>query len=164
MEFVIEDSAPTQAEGEYAIVPSGVHQMTIRAASEGPNEYKRTDENPEGMCLKLRLSAVEGRYSFVFHDIPKHLGWMAKQLADAVGLIPIGGKLVMDPDDLVNQTVTVEISHYTSKAGKTTAQVKRYVPLSEVAPAKPAKKVAARTPAAKVAAVGQGGADDDIPF
>ena len=64
----------------------------------------------------------------------------------------------------VGQTVEVEISHYTSKAGKVSAVVKRYVSPSE-APA------AASTPAAKQAVKAatrkqlvKTAADDDIPF
>jgi hypothetical protein len=55
--------------------------------------------------------------------------------------------------------LTVEISHYTSKAGKTSAVVKRYVPAAEAD--KP--KAARSRPAAKAAAVDRM-AGDDIPF
>jgi hypothetical protein len=55
--------------------------------------------------------------------------------------------------------VNVEISHYTSKAGKVSAVVKRYVPASAVAAATP--KPAIKPKPQKVAAAGPA---DDIPF
>lgn len=161
MDFMIDDE-PTQATtidtGDRPIVPAGTHTLTIRSASEGPNEYKKSDENPEGLCLKLRLS-TDGNHKFIFDDLPMHLGWRAKQLAAAVGIIPVDGKLTLRPDELEGQTVSVEITHYTSKAGKTSAVVKRYLPAS----AKPEAKAATprRTLAQKITSALP---DDDIPF
>lgn len=156
MDFIIEDdfaaAAPAQ---ERDIVPAGTHRMVIRSAEEGPNEYKVSDTNPTGECLKLRLATVEGNYRFVFDDLPKHLGWRAANLADALGIKSVGGRLTLTPDDCREQIVTVEISHYTSKAGKTSAVVKRYVPASVAEKTKPA------TPRARPVAAG---ATDDIPF
>lgn len=159
MDFIIEEQ--TQETGEREIVPVGTHRMVIRSADEGPNEYKRCDANPEGQCLKLRLATVEGNYRFVWDDIPAHLGWRARQLADALGMIPVDGRLTLRPDECSDQIVTVEISHYTTKAGETRAQVKRYVPASKAEKPKPA--AAPRTRAAAVTAASNL-ADDEIPF
>ena len=154
MDFIIEDVQSQPLTMEREIVPAGVHEMVIKHAEEGPNEYKRSDENPDGMCLKLRLATSAGNHKFVFDDIPAHLGWRAKQLADAAGVQPVNGKISLVPDDLVGLAVTVEVSHYTSKAGKVSAVVKRYVAAQPQA-AKPKP----RTVAAKIAAT-----TDDIPF
>lgn len=158
MDFVIEEDQGPTAMLEREIVPAGVHRMTIKHCEEGPNQYKTSDENPEGLCIKLRLATVDGNYRFVFDDIPKHLGWRAKQLAEAVGILPVSSRLSLQPDELVGQVVNVEISHYTSKAGKVSAVVKRYVPASAAAAA-PAKTVSKPRPP-KVAT----GPADDIPF
>lgn len=152
MDFIVEDQQTQPVMMEREIVPAGVHAMVIKHAEEGPNEYKRSDENPDGMCLKLRLATVNGTYKFVFDDIPKHLGWRAKQLADASGIQPVNGRVSLNSDDLVGLAVTVEVSHYTSKAGKVSAVVKRYVAPEATATPKPKPK--------PVAAVGI----DDIPF
>lgn len=160
MEFIIDDaSQPVMQERD--IVPAGVHEMIIKFAEEGPNEYKTSDENPTGECLKLRLATAAGNYKFVFDDIPKHLAWRAKQLADAIGVTASGGKVSLDPNALVGLPVTVEVSHYTSKAGKTSAVVKRYVAASPTKATTPAKAAKPRTPAAKATAAL---AADDIPF
>jgi hypothetical protein len=129
--------------------------MVIKHAEEGPNEYKRSDENPDGQCLKLRLATSSGNHKFVFDDIPKHLGWRAKQLADAAGIQAANGRISLNSEDLVGLAVTVEVSHYTSKAGKVSAVVKRYV-----AAQTPAAKPKAKPKAAVVAKSG----GDDIPF
>jgi hypothetical protein len=159
MDFVIEDEQTQPAMVERDIVPAGIHRMTVRHCEEGPNQYKTSDENPDGQCIKLRLATVDGQYKFVFDDIPQHLGWRAKQLAEAVAILPASGRLSLQPDELVGQVVNVEISHYTSKAGKVSAVVKRYVPSSAVAAATP--KPAIKPKPQKVAAVGPA---DDIPF
>jgi hypothetical protein len=159
MDFTI-DTAPqtdTLDTADRPLVPAGTHTLTIRSVSEGPNEYKRCDENPEGNCIKLRL-ASDGNHRFVFDDIPAHLAWRAQQLAAAVGIIAVAGKLTLRPDELEGQKVSVEITHYTSKAGKVSAVVKRYLP----AAATPEPRSAARrTNAQKVVAALP---DDDIPF
>jgi len=156
MDFIIEDEQFQPVTIERDIVPAGMHEMTIRHAEEGPNEYKVTDVNPDGMCLKLRLATSSGNYKFVFDDIPKHLGWRAKQLADAIGLAAAGGKISLDPGSLVGCTVTVEISHYTAKSGKVSAVVKRYVQATPKSSPKP--KASSRTaPPKEVAA-------SDVPF
>ena len=160
MEFVIQDDQSQAATMERDIVPAGVHQMIVKHAEEGPNEYKRSDENPTGMCLKLRLATTDGNYKFVFDDIPQHLGWRAKQLADAVGVLASGAKVSLQPDSLVGIELTVEVSHYTSKAGKVSAVVKKYVAAQQQA-AKPAAKARPKTVAAKITAAMP---EDDVPF
>lgn len=153
MDFIVEDQQLQPAMMERDIVPAGVHEMVIKHAEEGPNEYKRSDENPDGQCLKLRLATSSGNHKFVFDDIPKHLGWRAKQLADAAGIQAVNGRISLNADDLVGLAVTVEVSHYTSKAGKVSAVVKRYV----------AAQTPAAKPKAKAAVVAKSGSDD-IPF
>lgn len=160
MDFAIEpqNESPVDA-NERPIVPAGVRTLTIRSAEEGPNEWKRTDANPEGMCLKLRLS-TDGNHRFVFDDIPVHLGWRAQQLAAAVGIIATGGKLTLRPDDLEGQAVSVEIAHYTSKAGKVSAVVKKYLPAAD----KPAAKPAVKRPSPSAVQLPANFPDDEIPF
>jgi hypothetical protein len=163
MDFMLDDdvSTATQTMQDREIVPAGIHTMTIVNVEEGPNEYKRSDANPDGLCIKLRLST--GAYKFVFDDIPKHLGWRAKQLAEAVGILPVGGKLSLSPDDLADKAVTVEVSHYTSKAGKVSAVVKRYVPATAT-PSAAATAKRQTLPQKAHAAFKASAGSDDIPF
>lgn len=155
MDFVIEEQTAETMTREREMVPAGKHVMKIRSAKEEPNEYKRSDANPNGDCLKLCLATVEGDYKFVWHDIPKDLGWLAANLADALGIRAIDGRLSLSPDEIEGQILTVEVSHYTSKAGKVSAVVKRYVPANvadKPAAIKPKPKPVERLPG------------DDIPF
>jgi len=138
---------------EREIAPAGRHLATIKKAEEGPNEWKRDEKtNPEGICLKLRLAI--GDYRFVFHDLPRHQPWLAKQLADALGIQPEGNTLRVVPAEIEGRDVEVEISHYTAKSGKVSAVVKRYLPPLE----KPAAK---KTSTQKITAALP---NDDIPF
>lgn len=158
MDFTISDTTDAPIT-ERDILPAGTHELVVKHCEEGPNPYKQSDENPDGICLKLRLSDPEGRFRFVFDDIPKHLAWRAQQLAAAVGIQAVGDRLSLTPDELIDQAVTVEISHYTSKAGKTSAVVKKY--LTRSGAAKAARASTPRTQAAKVTAALDA---DDIPF
>jgi 16S rRNA G1207 methylase RsmC len=149
----------TQLPEERTIVPVGTHKAVIKKAEEGPNQWK-VDEtsNPDGICLKLRLAV--GNHKFIFHDLPKHLPWMAKQLADALGIVPEGNTLRVVPEDIEGREVTVEVTHYTAKSGNVSAVVKKYVPMTVAAKT----ATPARTPAAKVKASSPAIGSDDIPF
>lgn len=155
MDFSYQQDEQTVAP-ERDILPAGVHEMEIRHAEEGPNSWKTSEDNPEGLCLKLRLAA--GNYRFVFDDIPQHLGWRAKQLADSLGDPADGSSISLDPDDLIGRTIRVEISHYTSKVGKLSAVVKKYLPAKAKAVAKATK------PRVTAVQVANAMSDDDIPF
>ena len=161
MDFTISQNDQTTAGMmDREIVPAGTHLMEIKAAEEKTNEYKRCDENSEGHVLALRLATNGGNFRFVFDDIPQHLGWRAQQLAAACGFDVASGVLSLSPDDLVGRVVNVEISHYTSKAGKVSAVVKRYQPATTPAANKPRATQVRRASAAKVTAA----SDDNIPF
>ena len=144
---------------ERTIVPVGTHTAVIKKAEEGPNQWK-TDEtsNPDGICLKLRLAV--GNYKFVFHDLPKHQPWLAKQLADALGIVPEGNTLRVVPADIEGREVTVDVVHYTAKSGNVSAVVKRYVPLD----AKPAASKRQSLPQKAAATFKAAAGADDIPF
>ena len=144
---------------ERTIVPVGTHVATIKRAEEGPNQWK-TDEtsNPDGICLTLRLAV--GNHKFIFHDLPKHQPWLAKQLADALGIVPEGNTLRVVPEDIEGREVTVEVTHYTAKSGNVSAVVKRYVPLATKAAAPKRQTLPQKAHAAFKASAGS----DDIPF
>ena len=149
----------TQLPEERTIVPVGTHTAVIKKAEEGPNQWK-VDEtsNPDGICLKLRLAV--GNHKFVFHDLPRHLPWMAKQLADALGIVPEGNTLRVVPSEIEGREVTVEVVHYTSKSGNVSAVVKKYVPLA----AKPAAPKRQTLPQKAAATFKAAAGSDDIPF
>jgi len=145
---------------EYDIVPVGTHRLKIVSADVGPNQWK-TDEktNPDGICLKLRLE-LDASHKHIYHDLPKHRPYMGAQLAEALGLQADGNTLRVSPDAVIGQVVIAMVEHYTSKAGKVSAVIKKYLPGPVAAPAaKPA-----RTPAAKVKAASPAIGSDDIPF
>jgi hypothetical protein len=129
----------------------------IKKAEEGPNQWKVNEtSNPDGICLKLRL--VVGEHKFIFHDLPKHMPYLAKQLAEALGIEPEGNTLRVVPSEIEGREVTVEVTHYTAKSGNVSAVVKKYVPLKPAAPKRQTlpQKAAATFKAAAGA--------DDIPF
>jgi hypothetical protein len=145
---------------EYDIVPVGTHRLKIVSAEVGPNQWK-TDEktNPDGICLKLRLE-LDATHKHIYHDLPKHRPYMGAQLAEALGLQAAGNTLRVSPEAVLGQTVIAMVEHYTSKAGKVSAVIKKYLP----GPVPPQAAKPARTAAAKVRATSPAIGSDDIPF
>jgi hypothetical protein len=131
----------------------------IKKAEEGPNQWKVNEtSNPDGICLKLRL--VVGEHKFIFHDLPKHMPYLAKQLAEALGIEPEGNTLRVVPSEIEGREVTVEVVHYTAKSGNVSAVVKRYVPLASQPAAPKRQTLPQKAHAAFKSAAGA----DDIPF
>lgn len=97
---------------DYSVIPEGRAEVEIVAASIGDVAWKVTDANPQGTCLKLRLSAGRG-YSFVFADLPRDRPPLFKALAAALGIAPgADGKVTLpQPHELVGRSVAVEIGH-----------------------------------------------------
>lgn len=163
MEWTMEEAYTTTEKTPSPIVPIGTWDFEVKNATEGPNQYRRSDKNPEGMCLSFRLSALNGTYLFVFVDIPLDKGWIAKQLADAIGLGERGGLLNIGSIDIEGARVRCEIEHYTAKSGKVSAQVKKFLPAVEAEkPVAEQRAPAARSQTAKARAAMTN--DDDIPF
>ena len=54
-------AAPAATAATYQIIPQGRAEVQIVAASIGDVQWKASDDNPAGTCLKLRLSAEIGR-------------------------------------------------------------------------------------------------------
>lgn len=142
-EWMMDDLPEEPAKTDREMVPEGEHGFEIKSASQGAHKFK------QGEFLMLRLSALNGSYSFVFCDIPfgKEGVRLAKSLADALGE-PATGKLSLDPDAITGREVRAVIYHRVANSGKTYVNVSEFKP-PKTKPAKPAKVVAAA---------------DDIPF
>ena len=161
-------SQQTTAPRTYSVVPEGIANVEIVAASIGDVPWKKSDENPTGTCLNLRLSA--GReYSFLFADLPRDKKPLFRALATALGVVPgPDGRASIGPAvGLIGRVVRVEIGHFQTKSGETKAGVKKWLPPVAVEPvtqtpaptpvaAKPEKRASTSTP--------QWNHDDDIPF
>ena len=163
MEWTMEDAYTVTEKTPRPIVPVGTWDFEVKNASEGPNQRRTSAKNPDGQCLSFRLSALNGSYLFVYVDIPQELSWIAKQLGDAIGFSERGGMVKMDPIDIEGVRVRCEIEHYTNPStGKTSAQVKRFLPAVEAVKPEEQKTPAARSQTAKARAAMAN--DDDIPF
>jgi|688.fasta_scaffold598704_2 hypothetical protein len=141
------------------IVPVGRHMMRIKFAEERAVPFKASDDNPDGMCLSLRLADIDGRYQIVFDDLPntRSLAWRASQLAAAVGMATGGETLSIGPDDVLDRVVEVDVTHYTKRDGSAKPQVKAY----RKAESQPKAVAKTRTQAARVTEMLD---DDVVPF
>ena len=163
-------SQQTTATRTYSVAPAGIAEVEIVAATIGDVPWKKSDANPTGTCLNLRLSA--GReYSFIFADLPRDKKPLFRALAAALGVVPgPDGKASIGPAaGLIGRVVRVEIGHYQTKSGDTKAGVTKWLPpvaveqvtqtsapTSAPVAAKPEKRASTSTP--------QWSHDDDIPF
>lgn len=163
-----DDKVPAQpAARTYEPLPEGEHDVEIVAASVGTVQWKASDANPEGQCLRLRLSG--GRdFGFLFADLAREKSWLFKALAAALGVQPdASGKVsIGPPEQLVGRTVRVEIGHYKTRGGETRANVKRWLPAPGSATKQDRKVAAPRRPAATKATPPRAAEfdPDDIPF
>jgi hypothetical protein len=141
---------------EREIVPVGTHKATIKKAEERCVDWKKTNANPTGACLSLRLSV--GKHQLVFHDLPHDLPWLARQLAAALGIEAEDGTLRIVPSEIEGRELTADFTHFTKRDGTVKADVKAYVPLKPAAPKR--QTLPQKAHAAFKAAAGA----DDIPF
>jgi hypothetical protein len=152
-EWMIEEETFPQEmpKTERELVPEGEHGFEIKSATEGPHKFK------EGEFLMLRLSALNGSYSFVFCDIEKSAkgARLASSLSAALGG-PAAGRLSLVAEELEGREVRARVYHQVGKNGRTYVNVGEFLP-AKTAAAKPAT-------AKKVDRAAAVAAPDDIPF
>ena len=162
MDWTMTDELPQDVHAlrpeEREIVPAGIHRATIKKAEERCVEWKKSDANPSGKCLSLRLAV--GNYQYVFNDIPSDKTWLARQLAEALGIVAADGTLRIVPSEIEGEEIEVEIKHFTSRHGVTKADVKAYVPLA----AKPEAPKRQTLPQKAAATFKATAGTDEIPF
>lgn len=145
-----EPSAPVYAERQ--IVPEGTHAFQITRVAEN-------DTN-----LTVVLAHDDKAISWVWVSLPKDKDWAARivgTLARSLGLSPAEWKAT-EAGDLVGRRLEAEIYHRLGNNGKTFANVRKFLPPQEAAPA---KRTPARSQAAKAHADFQEEAGTDaIPF
>ena len=140
------------------LCPEGQRTFRIHKASQGPHKYK------EGEFLMLTLADEAKEYGLVWCDIAAGSGGaaMATMLAQAIGGAAFGGKVSLDPADLVGQRVIAEIYHYTvQKTGAVKAYVRKFLaadPVVETA------EETSRSPARRTADQRIAGDPNDVPF
>jgi hypothetical protein len=114
---------PAQPAREYETAPPGEYRAEIIKAERRRLPWKVSDTNPHGDCVSLRLR-VGHAFGFVFVDVPDDLRWLARAVAQAVGLD--GDEL--DPERLVGREARVLLKHYTRRDGSRKAAVGRWLP------------------------------------
>lgn len=167
MKFTVEQNDDNQSWRDLPRVPDGTHRMVIAHAEERQLSYKECPANPNGDCLSMRLR-LDDDHRDVFCDIPVQLGWLARQLAMALGQSVSGGELDLSPDALVDEAVTVKVKTYNPKSGaEPVAVVDKFVPAAPAVRTEP-KAPPKRRPASGVkmsdAMVAEDEGDDGLPF
>lgn len=124
----------------YALAPAGDIEVEVKAATVGSVAWKRSDANPAGSCLQLRLSAGTA-FGLIFEDVPVDRHKVGAIVARAFGLTLD----TLVPEVLVGRTARVTLKHIATKTGPR-AVVDKWLPSVApgiAAPAAPAPKRAA---------------------
>lgn len=116
---------PPPAARTYETAPPGEYRAEVVKAERKRVPWRVSDTNPHGDCIVLRLR-VGPAYGFVFCDVPDDLTWLARAVAQAVGLD--GDELV--PERLVGCEARVLIKNYTRRDGTRKAAVGRWLPVT----------------------------------
>jgi len=146
-----------------AMLPVGTHTGEIVDAAEKSLEFKRSDSNPTGRSLVVRV-AVHG-YQAIEDITPSQFRGKIEAIARAAGVpIPVPGE-EWDEEQLVGRTVTIEAVQATSKAGNEYVRIERWFP-NPAQPVPESKRAPARSQSAKAHREFQSksAGGDDIPF
>lgn len=150
------------AENDRPFVPNGRHTPTIRWAGEQTRDWAKSDDNPTGSVLTVKLD-FGPRWRPLWESIRSSWRGSIEAICRSARVdSPTSGE-EWDVQQLVGQVVCVETLLAVSKAGREYVRIDKWhagpaqLPV-EVRTAPP------RTPAAKVKAASPDIGSDDIPF
>jgi len=141
------------------LCPDGVHVAEIGWVKIQPKDWAKTDRNPEGMCLTVRLDIKKG-IKAVWDSIPCDRRGSIAALCRSAGLAPPSGE--WNESELRGRMVTAETVLRGSRRGTEYVAVAKYSPGPEPLPTV-VRERANRTPTQKADAAAAM-TDDDIPF
>lgn len=153
------DAGATAATSVEQLCPDGIHVAEIQSAREATKEWFKSERNPHGKCLTVRMKVRDG-IKHVYHDIPADRRGMLEALCGAAGVALTRGE--WDEKQLEGRIVTIETALRVSKRGNEYVAVTQCTPGPELA--KPeARARPARTQTQK-ADQASSAHHDDIPF
>lgn len=161
-DFWKDDSPANEAPaGETPMLPDGTHVGTIGHVSMRNVEWKKSDANPEGLCLNLRVD-VTG-YQAAWDDIPAQMRNIIEAVCRSCRVHLPAPDEDWDCQTLKGQTVTIETISGISKGGRPYVRISKYRPSNPPLPKELAKPAAVK-PKAKAKEPVPTLTPDDIPF
>lgn len=162
-EFGDDDFEAGESGEPQGFVPDGTHVAEIKWAGIQNKDWAKSDRNPEGKVLAVKLE-VSAKYKPFWESIPCHQRGRVEQLCRAARVDPPRGE--WDERELKGQMATVETVLALSKAGNEFVKVVAWkpgpAPLPKEIRQAPARKTLAQK--AKAEFVAGGGGADDVPF
>lgn len=160
--FTDDDTAPSGpvVEADLPILPDGTHVGEIKVAIIQQKEWAKSDTNPNGECLTVKVAVA--KYRPIWESIPCHYtGKVAALCRSARVEPPTKSQPKFDEGQLAGHFVTFKSLLGVSKKGNEFVKVESWQPSTAPLPTaiKEAPPVKPR-PAAKPAAADA----DDIPF
>lgn len=153
------ETATTDRVGEQ-MCPDGVHVAKIGWVKIQTKEWAKSNGNPDGKCLTVRLDVGKGIKS-VFDNIPCDRRGAVEALCRSARVDPPRGE--WDEEELKGCFVTFESVIALSSKGSDYVKVKGYKPNAEPLPKEIRERPVNRTPTQKADAASNA-PDDDIPF
>lgn len=154
-----DDQAGEQKPADLQMLPDGTHHGKVKVAKWSEVEWKKTDDNPKGLCLTLCVE-VPG-YREVWADCPVTWRGLIEAVCRACGQHPPTKGEDWDCEVLKGEQVGINTLQCVAKSGKQYVRIDKWIagpkPLPKEVAARPAAKKVAKEPKPDFA-------PDDIPF
>lgn len=151
---------PSAVEADLPILPEGTHTGEIKVALIQQKEWAKSDINPNGECLTVKVSVTN--YRPIWESIPCHYTGKVAALCRAARIEPpTKTNPKFDESSLAGQFVTFKSLLAISKKGNEFVKVEQWQPSTAPLPAAIKNAPSRKTAAAKISAETPG---DDIPF
>ena len=150
MKPVWDEKESKQSSFKDLIIDADEYTGTIKKVEWVNSPYSITEYNQDGLCLSVWIDIPTNvsQTKRIFDKIAVTSPTKLNELRQAVGLKPVAKGEDFDESEITGLQVEVEIDKYTSKAGKISNIVKRYIKQEPVvSKASKPKKVSTTKPA-----------------
>lgn len=151
-------------EADRPLPPDGKATVLVSEVSLGTAPWARSDRNPDGRCLKIKLD-VGRQWRPITDTVPLH--WRAKltDICRSARVRPPARGEDWDEQSLRGQHAVVDLTRAVSDRGTEYVRVDRWHEQQSLPPSQPAAPPAAAQPqAGRRKATAASGGTDDVPF
>ena len=146
MKPVWEEKEKKQSSFKDLIIDADEYTGNIKKVEWVNSPYSVTEYNQDGLCLSVWIDIpYDGQTKRIFDKISVTSPTKLNELRQAVGLQPIPKGGDFNESEILGKEVELEVDRYTSKAGKVSNIVKRYIKKEYIT--NPVKQAGATKPA-----------------
>lgn len=129
MKPVWDEKEKKQSSFKDLIIDADEYTGTIKKVEWVNSPYSITEYNQDGLCLSVWIDIPTNgnQTKRIFDKIAVTSPTKLNELRQAVGLKPVAKGEDFDESEITGREIEVEVDKYTSKAGKVSNIVKRYI-------------------------------------